>query len=58
MSFAYPSVLAFLAAPVLLFAWVWRRESGRIALPLGSRRPISRPRLGGDAGHRRDRCRP
>ena len=33
MSFAYPSVLAFLAAPVLLIAWVCRRESGRIALP-------------------------
>ncbi len=26
MSFAYPSVLAFLAAPVLLIAWVWRRD--------------------------------
>jgi Ca-activated chloride channel homolog len=34
MSFAYPSVLALLAAPVLLIAWVWRRESGRVALPL------------------------
>jgi Ca-activated chloride channel homolog len=34
MSFAYPAVLAFLAAPVLLIAWVWRRESGQIVLPL------------------------
>jgi Ca-activated chloride channel homolog len=34
MSFAYPFVLAFLAVPVLLVAWVWRRTSGRIALPL------------------------
>jgi Ca-activated chloride channel family protein len=34
MSFAHPFVLAFLAVPVLLVAWVWRRTSGRIALPL------------------------
>jgi Ca-activated chloride channel family protein len=34
MSFAYPFVLALLAVPVLLIAWVWRRTSGRVALPL------------------------
>lgn len=34
MSFAYPAVLVLLAAPVLLIAWVWRRDSGRIVLPL------------------------
>ncbi len=34
MSFAYPAVLALLAVPVVLIAWVWRRTSGRVALPL------------------------
>ncbi len=34
MSFAYPAVLALLAVPVLLIAWVWRRTNGRVALPL------------------------
>jgi Ca-activated chloride channel homolog len=33
MSFAYPAVLMVLAGPVLLLAWVWRRSSGRVALP-------------------------
>src|SRR5882724_11165320 len=34
MSFAYPYVLALLAVPVLLVAWVWRRTRARVALPL------------------------
>lgn len=33
MSFAYPAVLVLLAAPVALIAWVWRRTSGRVAMP-------------------------
>jgi Ca-activated chloride channel family protein len=33
MSFAYPAVLVLLVIPVALIAWVWRRTSGRIALP-------------------------
>ena len=34
MSFAYPAVLALLVVPVGLVAWIWRRTSGRIALPI------------------------
>ncbi len=34
MSFAYPAVLVLLIVPVLLIAWVWRRTSGRVALPM------------------------
>ncbi len=34
MSFAHPAVLVLLGVPVLLVAWVWRRTSGRVALPL------------------------
>ena len=50
MSFAYPAALALLAAPVLLIAWVWRRESGRIVLPLDH---AGHSRGRGGAGHRR-----
>ena len=50
MSFAYPSVLAFLVVPVLLIAWVWRRTSGRIALPLDHGGQSRGPRLGGGLG--------
>jgi Ca-activated chloride channel family protein len=33
MSFAYPAVLVLLVIPVALVMWVWRRKSGRVALP-------------------------
>jgi Ca-activated chloride channel homolog len=33
VSFAYPAVLVLLVIPVALIAWVWRRTSGRVALP-------------------------
>ncbi len=34
MSFAYPAVLVLLIVPVALIAWIWRRTSGRVALPM------------------------
>jgi Ca-activated chloride channel family protein len=34
MSFAYPAVLVLLVIPVALIAWIWRRTSGRVALPM------------------------
>jgi Ca-activated chloride channel family protein len=34
MSFAYPAVLVLMIVPVMLIAWVWRRSSGRVALPI------------------------
>ncbi len=33
MSFAYPFVLVLLVAPLLLLGWIWKRSSGRVALP-------------------------
>ncbi len=34
MSFNYPGVLFFLVIPLALLIWTWRRQSGRLVLPL------------------------
>ncbi len=33
MSFAYPAVLILLIVPIWLIWWVWKRTSGRVAVP-------------------------
>ncbi len=58
MSFAYPAVLVLLVVPVALIAWVWRRTSGRVALPFDHGGQSSGRVLGGRAGAWPRACRP